>query len=466
MQIRLKPEILGPLRKDSSPNLTSLFRDWYRLGHKIVGVSGPRNCSKTATIAILLLWLHQQIPGLHSRVARSEASTIKSTIIDTFEELLAYPFGDRRNPFTLYGGPNRPEHILFDNGGKMLFGGMDNQADKLLGAGCDVFFYNQIERELDVENFQKIMGCMAGGRKGRLMDRDGNRSFLFIGDANPSFKKHWFYQMKDDIAWYDITHQDHPLFYDWLVNDWKEHGKRTIDDLEATHPPGHMRDRMVYGKWCNPEGAVYPQYNPDIHDKDIQRDGISVDAKWRYSCDWGNINAVGLYADNYNGKHCLFKEIYRKGESVQDIIERMRALEKQYHIPKITDVFVDHEIDNRFQMREAGYPYTLAAKTEKAGCIEDVRYALVNELIYFNKHSLEDPDPKLRGKAQRTTDEISALAYKDEDKMTGTRSDDLPDNKYPDHGGDHLQYYTVGCVVKRKKPDMISFKIKTPSRLG
>ena len=93
MEIRLKPEILGPLRKDSSPNLTSLFRDWYRLGHKIVGVSGPRNCSKTATIAILLLWLHQQIPGLHSRVARSEASTIKSTIIDTFEELLAYPFG-------------------------------------------------------------------------------------------------------------------------------------------------------------------------------------------------------------------------------------------------------------------------------------------------------------------------------------------------------------------------------------
>lgn len=409
---------------------------------------------------LLLLWLHQQIPGLQSRVARSEASTIKSTIIDTLEELIAYPFGDKRNPFTLYGGPNRPEHILFDNGGKMLFGGMDNQADKLLGAGADVFFYNQIERELNIENFQKIMGCMAGGRKGNLIDKDGNRTFLFIGDANPSFKKHWFYQMKDDIAWYDITHQDHPLFYDWEHNHWTQHGINTQDDLLATHPPGHMRDRMVYGKWCNPEGAVYPQYNPDIHDIDLQRDQIPAHAKWRYSCDWGGINAIGLYAE-YDGKHYLFKEIYRKGISVQDCIAKMRALESKYNIPKITDCYVDHEIDNRFQMTEAGYPYTLALKWDRVGRIEDVRYALANQLIYFNINSLDEPDIQLRGKPQRMTDELGSIAYKEDDKMTGTKSDDEPDQKYPDHATDHLEYYTVGCVVTQKpyKPQVSSVSI-------
>ena len=411
---------------------------------------------------MLLLWLHQKIPGLQSRVARSEASTIKSTIIDTLEELLAYPFGDKRNPFTLYGGPNRPEHILFDNGGKMLFGGMDNQADKLLGAGADVFFYNQIERELQIENFQKIMGCMAGGRKGNLIDRDGNRSFLFIGDANPSFKKHWFYQMKDTIAWYDITHQDHPLFFDWQNGVETDHGKRTVDDLLATHPPGHMRQRMVFGEWCNPEGAVYPQYDPNVHDKDIQRDDISANAKWRYSCDWGGINAIGLYAED-GGKHYLFKEIYRKGISVQDCIAKMRALESRYRIPKITDCFVDHEIDNRFQMQEAGYPYTLAPKTDKAGCIEDVRYALANKLIYFNKLSLDEPDLELRGKPQRLTDEIERLAYKDDDKMTGTKSDDLPAKEHPDHAADHLQYYVVGCVVMHQ-PTFFGEVIKANKR--
>ena len=466
MKIRIKSEILEPLREYGSPNLQSLFCEWYEHGYKILGVSGPRNCTKTSTIQLLLLCLHQMIPGLQSRIARSEASTIKSTVIDTFQELIAYPFGDKRNPFRLYGGPNRPEHIDFDNGGRMLFGGMDNQADKLLGAGCDVFFYNQIERELDLENFQKIMGCMAGGRKGNLLDKDGNRTFLFIGDANPSFTKHWFYQMKKDIAWYKITHQDHPLFYDWKEDQWTQHGTQTQDDLLATHPPGHMRDRMVFGIWCNPEGAVYPQYNSEIHDKDIKRDDISVDAKWRYSCDWGGINAIGLYADNYNGKHCLFKEIYRKGITVQDCIAKMRALEARYNVPKITDCFVDHEIDNRLQMRDAGYPYRLASKTEKAGCIEDVRYALANNLINFNINSLDEPDMELRGKAKRLTDELSSIAYKDQDKMTGKRSDDLPDTKYPDHAADHLQYYTVGCVVRRKINPLLSYKVKKPLYLS
>ena len=283
----------------------------------------------------------------------------------------------------------------------------------------------------------------------------GDGKYLAISDMNPTHKKFWAYlraNPEDEnetsaMKHYRVKHIDHPHFYVWLKKKWTNKGRGTVDGLDRAYVIGtfdHMRN--VLGEFCSAEGAVYPQFIPKKHNVPISRNDISVDAKWRYSCDWGGINAVGLYADNYNGKHCLFKEIYRKDESVQEIIGRMKALEAKYRIPGITDCFVDHEIDNRHQMREAGYPYTLALKKNKAGAIEDVKTALSNVQIVINANSLDDPDPQLT--INCLVDELLALAYKPEERRTYSKSDDLPDPKCEDHAADHFQYYVVGCVVR------------------
>ena len=225
------------------------------------------------------------------------------------------------------------------------------------------------------------------------------------------------------------------------------------------------------GNGSSPEGAVFPEYDPKVHDVDISREFFDdfPKTKWYYACDWGNYIAVGLYADTGNGKHYLFKEIYYKGTSLNKVAAQMREMETKYRIPKISGMFVDHEGTSRNILTDDhGYSYTLTDKSEGvAASIENVRYALQNGLIYFNRNSLDTPDPQLIGEPRRTTDELGIIEYKPKDKMIGAPSDDLPDKQYPRHGVDHLRYYTVGRVVKRKLPPPIEIPpIQIPSYTG
>ena len=440
--IQFKSNLLTPL------SLTT--RDFLRSTLPFTIAEGPRNTSKTLHALWWLLNMHDRVPGLQTMVIRSKQNTLRRTVVDQLNnKILKYPIEDKkRNPFIYYGGTH-PDRIDFKNRGTMQFGGFDN-SEKVLGAELHIAFYSQIELEGNEHNISNLLGAMAGYRAGKhLRDRNGKPYYRVIGDSNPGNPYHFLYkwEVEDKVKFFNFTHKDHPLFWDDEKDDYNELGQETIQGLLDAYPPGYMRQRMVFGERAGAQGRVYPMYDPKVHEVEINRDEISVEAKWRYSCDWGGINAVGLYADNYNGKHCLFKEIYREGESVQNILARMKALETQYRIPMIHDTFVDHEIDNRFQVQEAGYDYTLAHKKEKAGCIEDVKYALSNNLIMFNKNSLENPDTKLLAKPHRQSHEMMGLAYKPEDRKTGAKLDDLPDPKLPDHAADHLQYYVVGCVV-------------------
>ncbi len=428
---------------------------------------GPRNTSKTLHSLWWLLKLHNKTPRLQSMVIRTKQNTIRRTIVDQMNnKLLKYPVEDtKNNPFRYYGGTH-PDRIVFDNKGVMQFGGMDN-SDKVLGAELHIAFYSQIELEENEHNISNLLGAMAGYRAGKLLrDREGKPYYRVMGDSNPGSPFHFLYEWEKQgkAKFYHFTHKDHPLFWDYEKEDYSELGQQTIQGLLDAYPPGYMRERMVFGKRAGAEGRVYPMYDPAVHDIEIQREDIPNHAKWYFSCDWGTINAVGLYAE-YDGKHYLFKEIYRHGESVQQIIGRMKALQQKYHINHITDCYVDHEIDNRYQMEEAGFPYTLPQKQNKAGGIEDVKYALSNGLIYFNKNSLDEPDTQLLGQAHRLTHEMMSLAYKPEDRMTGAKSDDLPDPKLPDHGCDHLQYYIVMRIPRNEVP-MIMGSVSKPTGQG
>ena len=452
MRILTKPYILP-----KSPTI----RDFLSCKDVEILISGPRHCAKSYTILRYQLALHEMMPNFQSAIYRHEMTSMGHVYAQLNNKILRYPLDDKRNPFVFkHSSKEEPRpHILFENGGKCVFGGMDN-SDKALGGELDFAFYNQGEQETKEKHISDILGCMEGGRAGNWKTKSGLRHQLVI-DANPSTPMHFLLGRVENgsMTRFDFTHKDHPLFYCWENRQWSKQGVETVKGLLRAYPEGYMRDRMVYGLWKGAEGMVYPQFNKADHVKEIRRGDISVDAKWRYACDWGNINAVGLYADNYNGKHVMFKEIYRQGESVKDIIARMKAFETKYDIPKITEVLPDHEVDNRHQLVDAGYQYRLPKKYEKVGAIERVKTAFSDNLIVFNHNSLDHPDTELIGKPQRLTDEILSLAYKPDDRKTGSKDDDLPDKKNcPNHACDHLQYYITSCVVTGKK------KIPTPSK--
>ena len=479
IEIRLKKEILNPNRPEGSPKIRSLFYDWYKQDINIVIASGPRNTVKTSVALLNLMTAHSVTPKCQSLIVRPTYSSISDNLIPNFESLLHYAIDDRKKqPFRLVGGRDKPVGLRWDNGGFTRFGGMDREGEKYLGGAKDIVFYNQIEQEWNGTVLGKIIGCQAGARAGNLIGRDGKPTWLFWADANPSTKKHWVYKTfhpdpdkeeqsngiikhkfteSPDIEilsrWYDILHQDHPLFYNWVTHEWKEKGKQTRAGLLAANPPGHERDRMVNGKWCEAEGAVFPEFSEERHLIDVDLEEVNA-SKWIWICDWGTICAAGLYYKEGN-KWTLFKEIYRDNISTSELIRRMRAIEQQYKVP-VKSVRCDYEKQPSNELRDAGYSVRPVTKDKIPVGISKIKYALENNLIQFNKGSLVDPEESLTGKPQCTVDELQTMAYKPPDKMTGSPQDDHPDKAFPNHAVDCLKYLCSEFMMKRKKEMIIS----------
>lgn len=437
MNIAFKPDIVEP----ASPKINNFLHCWSE-GYRQVAISGPRNCAKSLQILGYWLTLHELIPNLRSLIVRSEAKTIPTTIIRTLEDkLLRYPFESGRNPFTLYGGPHMPRELIFSNGGKCDFGGMDNSA-KFLGGSYDFIFFNQVEREWNEQHWSDLLGTMAGARNAEWFV-DGKPFYQIVADANPNDPSHWLYQRKDnkELAWYDFTHKDHPLLYDWDKEEYTERGLETIRDLEEAYPPGHTRDRMVYGKWVGSTGRVYPMFDPKKHERPVKRSEIPPHAQWYMSVDWGGSDphAVGFYAV-WDEMICLYKEIYKSGIMVSEVLKTCHEILDRHEIPRVGIMFTDHNTDHRLQAEEAGFPVQLADKKDMLTGIELCKNMIADGRLLINSNSLVEEDPELEGKPKRLADEL--VSYRYPENVPASRS------KFPvdkdNHACDHFRYLCKG----------------------
>ena len=431
-----------------SPNMQALMSDIMNAKVPELLVSGPRNCGKSWIISQCELSLAEMYPGIQIINLRHEMAAMGGLLNQWDKYILEYGLDDPRNPFTFHNSTKKEPrtHIQFDNGSTILFAGMD-KPNKALGTAVDFAYYNEIQLEYNKAHWTAILGAM-GGRAGNW----GGEKSLAIADMNPTHKKFWAYLRANpededaipEMKHYRVRHKDRPDFFVWPLQRWTNRGRSRVDYLDSRYTRGtfdHMRN--VLGKFCNAEGAVYPMYNPKVHDVEINRDKFGVDCKWYYAADWGRINAVGVYVGEPNGQHFLFKEIYRKDESAEEIADRLTGLVNKYRLPKFSSGTTDHESNGRRAFINAGFPVLPVNKSKGlASRIEAVKSALKHEKIKFNTDSLEEPDPKL-DEFQRLIDELPALHYKDEDRQTGGRGDNLPDPQCEDHACDHLQYHVA-----------------------
>ena len=450
MRIPIKPYIFP-----TSPNLLSMLHDILNcIVHEIL-VSGPRDCAKTFQIWHAILTLCELYPGFQVMIARYEYSTMGVLYTQLEQKILLYRLDDRRNPFVFKSRTKtepRP-HILFDNGSKIVFVGMD-KGDKVLGGEFDLFWYNEAQREFDEDKWTKVGGTMIDGRAGNW----GEGRFLQIADINPTHKRHWLYLRAEEhkkMRHYRIKHKDHPLFYNWKRDEWLQKGVDAVNDLKAQNTPGtYEYMRMVDGIFCNAEGAVFPQFSYDKHVRAVDRKEIPDNAIWRVATDFGNNSSTAYYAET-DTEHIRFKEIVRQGWGINQIVDAMKEIEKQYEIPYVSRVITDHEHNGRTVLEDAGYNVVPVDKTMgvKDG-IDVVRKALVEKKLVFNANSLEHPDPNLN--INCGADAMLALAYKAPEKMNGSKSDDLPDPKCFDHPTDEIRYYTTECIFKPKPTGIYS----------
>ena len=302
--------------------------DFYKCTAKEILISGPRSCCKSVSLWLRTLALHEKHPNFQSAIIRSELKSIADTVIpQLLNKVFKYHHDSRRNPFTLVGGPNRPKHIDFINGGRMTFGGMDDPG-KVLGGEYDLIVYNQAERERRESAWTSLIGCIVAGRGGNWVV-DGRPFSQIIGDANPNAPTHWLYlrfknfrkeNANDKRAMFDFTHKDHPgLFRDGV---WQPQGIQVTEELESAFK-GHDLLRMVHGHWVAAQGLVYKMFSYEKHVKPVRRDSIPSDWKWFMAIDYGSNNpsVCQLWATDPNHqRHIMFREAYISGHHIQKFL--------------------------------------------------------------------------------------------------------------------------------------------------
>ena len=445
-----------------SPNMRALMGDIMNARVPEILVSGPRNCGKSWVIGQCELSLCEMYAGIQILNVRHEMSAMGALLNQWDNYILKYGLVDDRNPFTFHSSTKEEPrtHIKFDNGSKIIFAGMD-KPNKALGTAIDLVWYNEIQLEERQEHWSAILGAMEGGRAGNW---PGGK-YLAIADMNPTHKKFWAYLRANPIdeaetpamKHYRIQHIDHPMFFSWQHEKWTYKGKDTVDGLDRAYVVGSfdwLRNRK--GEFCNAEGAVFPQFDPERHNIPVERGHIPDSATWNLSTDFGKISSTSFYAKT-DDRHIRFKEIYRKGISINEIVEKIKGMQEKYNIPDIECIHADHEHNGRAVLQEAGFHVIPADKTVsiKDG-IEIMRHAFTNDRLILNKNSLDEPDQTLA--INCGADELLALSYKPEDKMTGSKSDDLPDPKCQDHAVDEKRYH---CVAEMARPT-----IDLPAILG
>ena len=378
-------------------------------------------------------------------IARSEKTTLYSTLIPTFRKVLKD--GIRSGPlFEVYGGERRPQELHYRNGSKILFTGADN--DKIFGGEYDLIYLNEV-RLIDDIKYSDISGRL---REGGFQDIDGLQHHLVLSDTNPAGPNHWIKirEREQRLTLINTTLRDNPeYYYDGQITPAGREYEAVL--FESYGTSGWQYERYVLGKWVASEGMVWPEFNEETHVIDFTLEDVPFEYDVFGSADYGlKVACYQLWLVSKDRRRAwLFKEIYRSGLTEHRLAGHIKELHARYNM-RYCQIVGDPAGDGNQTLIDAGLSVSDAYKEILYG-VDIVKQWLscADGLeVRFNRNSLShDPDPELlrSGHPTQTIHEIPDYAHKDISKQTtGTYRDDIPDKAAgKDHGCDCIRYRLV-----------------------
>ena len=414
-------------------------------------VSGPVGTGKTFTILTTLHYLCMTRPGTKIAIARAEKTTLYNTLIPSFRKILANGLRNCSH-YSLYGGEKRPQEVHYKNGSKILFTGADN--DKIFGGEYSIIYLNEL-RLIDDVKYSDILGRLRGGGYIGGKYWEPNENYLLLSDTNPSGPNSWIKARERDgrLLLIPTSLEDNPEYFrNGIWTPAGEEYKRVLAEAYGIH--GWQFLRYVRGLWVAAEGAIWPGYDPEIHDIDFEFDDVPKDWKWSGSADYGvNHPAVyQLWATSPDRKTTwMFKEIYRTGLTEYRLSQEIKKLHAAYNLDNRQITIVgDTAGDGNQTLLDAGLKVRDANKEVIYGLDIGRQFfdGLGERSVRFNRKSIwGEPDGVLlaRGHPIKTTQEIPEYSYKPIEKQTsGDYRDEKPDKtKGRDDGCDALRYHLV-----------------------
>lgn len=410
-----------------------------------VVIQGPAETGKTFAALWYVDTYLRKYPGAVGIVVRKTRASLFATVLRTFAKICVMRGGD----VDPYGG-QKPEWYDYPNGSRLYVDGLD-KAEKLLSGEFDIIYGNQVE-EFTVADWETLTTRATG--------RAGNAPYSqVIGDCNPATQSHWLLARKS-ITLLPSYHKDNPRLYDAL-GAITEAGKRTLHILGNLTGVRYLR--LFKGLWVSAEGAIYNEYNPDVH----LCNWFVPPADWpRYAViDFGYNNpfVCQYWALSPDDVLYMYREVYMTGVLVEDHAKHMQRLERWYFYdeagnPKrdaqgrlrpnpdrepIVAYIADHDAEDRATLARNGIDTVAAYKAVKLG-IEAVQLRMrlrENHLprLVLMRDALVEVDDTLTANhlPVRTAEEIESYVWAK--APDGQPSKEQPMKKN-DHGCDAMRY--------------------------
>jgi len=279
---------------------------------------------------------------------------------------------DKAGLKALYNLAQTNKRVEFSNGSTIRLEGCDtpDHVNRVLGDEYITMWFNEacqmdlaVVKHLWVRVTQKCYAHpVVAGAKTPWFPTQANKQIIF--DTNPQGKRHWLYKL--GVLNIDPdSNEVLPYPEKWSrVGGWKPWDNAAnvnVDGLE--NETGVSKARNIDGEWCDTEGAVYDEFDENIHvckecdgtkcKRVFNENGMTIAKRLFRGVDFGFKDpTVCLWFAEMGGQLLVYRSYYKSRVRSDLNAQAILALESPHE--RFNWTVADHAPDHILQFRKAG----------------------------------------------------------------------------------------------------------------
>ncbi|SQG93679.1 Phage terminase, large subunit [Streptococcus dysgalactiae subsp. equisimilis] len=155
-----------------------------------------------------------------------------------------------------------------------------------------------------------------------IISRCSGEGARIVWDSNPDNPNHW---LNTD---YIGKNKDGIIDFSFKLDDNTFLSKRYIESIKSATPSGKFYDRDILGKWTVAEGAIYSDYDNNVHEVD----GLPEMIRYFAGVDWGydHYGSIVVIGEDKRGNYYLLDGIAEQYKEIDWWVDRAKEFKDRY----------------------------------------------------------------------------------------------------------------------------------------
>lgn len=155
-----------------------------------------------------------------------------------------------------------------------------------------------------------------------IISRCSGEGARIVWDSNPDNPNHW---LNTD---YIGKNKDGIIDFSFKLDDNTFLSKRYIESIKSATPSGKFYDRDILGKWTVAEGAIYSDYDNNVHEVD----GLPEMIRYFAGVDWGydHYGSIVVIGEDKRGNYYLVDGIAEQYKEIDWWVDRAKEFKDRY----------------------------------------------------------------------------------------------------------------------------------------